>query len=143
MGEASEKLLSYAGNSNAYELPYSEVRESQLAALNERLRERVDRIKIIKLRAQDAGIIRLAKLDDVVPLLLPHTAYKSYPEGFLTEKKWDRLTKWLSTVSAYPTDNIDLAGVREIDDWVDACGKAGHFVSCSSGTTGKSAMLVA
>jgi hypothetical protein len=78
-----------------------------------------------------------------VPLLLPHTAYKSYPESFLTEKKWDRLTKWLGTVSAHPTDAVDLSDVREIDDWVDACGRAGLFVSCSSGTTGKSAMLVA
>ncbi len=143
MGEVSDKLLSYAGNSSAYELPYRDVRGYQLAALNERLQERANRIKIVKLRAQDAGIEELTKLEDVVPLLLPHTAYKSYPEGFLSEKKWDRLTKWLSTVSAYPTDNIDISGVREIDDWVDACGKAGHFVSCSSGTTGKSAMLVA
>ena len=75
--------------------------------------------------------------------MLPHTAYKSYPESFLIEKKWDRLTKWLGTVSAYPTDNVDLSEVKEIDDWVAACEKAGHFVSCSSGTTGKSAMLVA
>jgi hypothetical protein len=77
-----------------------------------------------------------------VPLLLPHTAYKSYPESFLVNERWDRLTKWLGTVSAYPTDNVDLTGVEDIDAWVDACGKAGHFVSCSSGTTGKSAMLV-
>jgi hypothetical protein len=111
--------------------------------MNERLQERIDRIKLVKLRAQDADVTEIRSFEDVVPLLLPHTAYKSYPESFLTEKKWDRLTKWLGTVSAYPTDNVDLSDVREIDDWVAACEKAGHFVSCSSGTTGKSAMLVA
>jgi hypothetical protein len=111
--------------------------------LNERLQEQVGSIKLVKLRAQDAGITEIAQLEDVIPLLLPHTAYKSYPEAFLTEKKWDKLTRWLGTVSAYPTSDIDLTGVNEIDDWVEACGKAGHFVSCSSGTTGKSAMLVA
>lgn len=123
--------------------PYAEVREAQLAALNEKLQEQGGKIKLVKLRAQDAEIASIQTLGDVVPLLLPHTAYKSYPESFLIEKKWDRLTKWLGTVSTYPTDNVDLSQVKEIDDWVDACAKAGHFVSCSSGTTGKSAMLVA
>lgn len=142
MGKNVDQLLSLAGSEAAY-APYSEVRDLQLKAIDERLQERIDRIKLVKLRAQEAGISEIKSLEDVVPLLLPHTAYKSYPESFLTEKKWDRLTKWLGTVSAYPTDNIDLSEVKEIDDWVAACGKAGHFVSCSSGTTGKSAMLVA
>lgn len=143
MGKNVDELTSYMGGGEGYALSWDDIRETQLAALDERLQDRIDRIKLVKLRAQDAEISKIEKLEDVVPLLLPHTAYKSYPESFLTEKKWDRLTKWLGTVSAYPTDNIDLSEVREIDDWVDACEKAGHFVSCSSGTTGKSAMLVA
>jgi hypothetical protein len=128
---------------SGHALSRGEIAELQLAALDERLQERLDRIKLVKLRAQDAGITAIRRLEDVVPLLLPHTAYKSYPESFLTEKKWDRLTRWLGTVSSSPTDNVDLSGVGEIDDWVAACERAGHFVSCSSGTTGKSAMLVA
>jgi len=130
-------------DASGFDIPHSEIRDLQLQALNERLQERIDRIKLVRHRAEEAGITEIRTLEDVVPLLLPHTAYKSYPESFLTEKKWDRLTKWLGTVSAYPTDNVDLSDVKEIDDWVAACEKAGHFVSCSSGTTGKSAMLVA
>ena len=143
MGENVEKLTRHMPEASGHDLSYADVRELQLAALDERLQERIDRIKLVRLRAEDAEITAIRTLEDVVPLLLPHTAYKSYPESFLTEKKWDRLTKWLGTVSAHPTDNIDLSEVREIDDWVAACEKAGHFVSCSSGTTGKSAMLVA
>lgn len=142
MGSNIDQLVSAVGTDGAY-ASYSEVKDVQIAAMNERLQEQVDRIKLVKLRAQDAEITRITRLEDVVPLLLPHTAYKSYPESFLTDKKWDRLTKWLGTVSAYPTDNVDLTGIEQIDDWVAACERAGHFVSCSSGTTGKSAMLVA
>ena len=142
MGANCDKLLSLAGTAEAY-APYEEVRDTQIAAINERLQEQIGRIKLVALRAADAGISEVKSLADVVPLLLPHTAYKSYPESFLTDRKWDRLTKWLGTVSAYPTSNVDLSEVKDIDDWVAACGKAGHFVSCSSGTTGKSAMLVA
>lgn len=143
MGENTEKLVAYLGDPAGYDLGHGEIADVQIAAMNERFHEQVGKIKLVALRAKDAGIREIKSIEDVIPLLLPHTAYKSYPESFLTEKKWDRLTKWLGTVSAYPTDNVDLSGVQEIDDWVEACGRAGHFVSCSSGTTGKSAMLVA
>ena len=143
MGKNVDKLLSYLAKDEGYALSHEDVRDTQIAAMNERLQEQVEKIKLVALRARDARIEEINSLEDAVPLLLPHTAYKSYPESFLTEKKWDRLTKWLGTVSAHPTDNVDLSEVREIDDWVAACEKAGHFVSCSSGTTGKSAMLVA
>jgi hypothetical protein len=33
--------------------------------------------------------------------------------------------------------------VNDIDEWIERLQQAGHFVSCSSGTTGKSAMLIA
>jgi len=142
LGKNCDELLSKAMSDAAY-APYAEVRETQIAAMNERLHEQGQRIKLVALRAKDAEIAEIRSLADAVPLLLPHTAYKSYPESFLTEKKWDRLTKWLGTVSACPTDQVDLSGVAEIDDWVEACARAGLFVACSSGTTGKSAMLVA
>lgn len=142
MGKNCDELLRNAGTPAAY-APYAEVRDQQIAAMNERLQEQGQRIKLVALRAADAGITEIGALADAVPLLLPHTAYKSYPESFLTDKRWDRLTKWLGTVSAYPTDTVDLSGVAEIDDWVEACAEAGLFVACSSGTTGKSAMLVA
>jgi hypothetical protein len=142
-GGTVEKLLSYMPGSTGHTLPYAEVRTAQIAALDEKLQQQIGRIKLVKHRAEEAGTTEIRHMEDVVPLLLPHTAYKSYPESFLTEKKWDRLTKWLGTIAAHPVDQIDLTGVAEIDDWVEACAKAGHFVACSSGTTGKSAMLVA
>src|SRR6516164_9328990 len=142
MGEATEKLMGFHGSSRAYTVPFLETRAMQIAALNERLRERVDRIKLVGLRARDGGITEIRDFADVVPLLLPHTAYKSYPESFLAERKWDRLTRWLGTVSNYPLDNVDLAGVADVDDWIGRLEQAGHFVSCTSGTTGKAAMLV-
>lgn len=143
MGESADSLLKYMPKASGFDIPYPEIRDLQVAALNERLQEQGLGIKLVALRAKDAQITEITKLDDVVPLLLPHTAYKSYPESFLMEKKWERLTKWLATVSAHPTDAVELSDVREIDEWVEACARAGLFVSCSSGTTGKSAMLVA
>lgn len=143
VGQATGKLLSYVGTAGAYLTPHAEIRDAQVAALDERLQEKGVNIKLVALRARDAGISRITRLEDVVPLLLPHTAYKSYPEGFLTEKKWDRLSRWLGTITPYQTGDIDVSGVNDIDGWLSACEKAGHMVSCTSGTTGKPAMLVA
>jgi len=78
-----------------------------------------------------------------VPLLFPHSAYKSYPERFLTDGKWDRLGKWLGTISPYPIAPIKTSDVVDLDDWLARLEANGNYVSCSSGTTGKSAMLIA
>ncbi len=83
------------------------------------------------------------RFEDVVGLLLPHTAYKSYPESWLREERWDRLSKWLDTVSSHRVPPQDRDAIHGMDDWIDKLEQQGFFVSCSSGTTGKSAMLVA
>jgi hypothetical protein len=143
MGEAVDRLLEYQRRDDCYTVPFSEVHDLQIAAMNERLHERVDRIRLVRFRAEEAGVGQIRDFGDVVPLLLPHTAYKSYPENFLIEEKWDKLTKWLGTVSSYPVDDTKLDGIRDVDEWIERLELAGHPVSCSSGTTGKSAMLIA
>lgn len=143
MGENVDRLLGTMKDRTGFDLPYADIRDLQVAAIAERFAEQVGRIKLVRQRAEDAGISEIRTLHDVVPLLLPHTAYKSYPESLLVNKRWDRLTRWLATVSAQPTDNVDLAGVDDVDGWIAACEAAGHYVSCTSGTTGKPAMLPA
>lgn len=143
MGKNVDELLAHMPARTGFDLPYAAVRDQQLLALAERFHEGVDQIKLVRQRAQDASVTQIGSLRDMVPLLLPHTAYKSYPESFLTGKRWDRLTRWLGTVSSQPVDGIDLEGVEDVDSWIAACEAAGHFVSCTSGTTGKPAMLPA
>ena len=128
LGEAVNQLLRYMPDASGFNVPHNAIRATQLAAMNERFQERVDKIKLVRMRASEAGISEIRELNDVVPLLLPHTAYKSYPESFLTEQRWDRLTKWLGTVSAYPADNVPLDDVAGIDQWIERLGQAGHFV---------------
>src|SRR2546422_80028 len=99
MGEVAERLLRHMPDRSGYEASYQEVRDLQVAAMNERLQEQVGRIKLVAMRAEAGGISEVRSREDAVPLLLPHTAYKSYPESYLIGEKWDKLTKWLNTVS--------------------------------------------
>lgn len=143
MGEAADRLMSKVADPDRFDYSAAEIRDEQVAALNERFQERKDRIKLLAMRAGEAGIDEIRSVEDMVPLLFPHTAYKSYPESFLIDERWDRLTKWLGTVSPYPIEGVDLEGIVDIDDWIARLAAKGYFISCSSGTTGKSAMLIA
>ena len=143
MGEAVERLTGLVGTEKCYDIPFDDVRYAQVEAMNERFQERKDAIKLLAHRAREAGLAEIRSHEDAVQLLFPHTAYKSYPESFLTEERWDRLAKWLDTVSTYRVPPVDRTQIDGMDGWVDKMQESGHFVSCSSGTTGKSAMLVA
>jgi hypothetical protein len=60
----------------------------RLAAAEAVVDERRGQVPILERRARDAGLDRIRRLRDLVPLLLPHTAYKSYPATFVTRKRW-------------------------------------------------------
>ena len=143
MGAEVERLTSLVGTQDCYDIPFAKLREVQVAAMNERFQERRERIKLVGHRAGEAGISEVRSHEDMVKLLLPHTAYKSYPENWLAGKRWDRLSKWLDTVSTHRVPVDEVSDVADVDGWVEKLSDNGFFVSCSSGTTGKSAMLVA
>ncbi|MEV6336743.1 hypothetical protein AB0M12_18735 [Nocardia vinacea] len=143
MSSAIQTLTRLADAADRFDHSAADLRETQIAALDEKLRQHHDRIKLLGHRAREAGITEIRDRADMVPLLFPHSVYKSYPESFLIEEKWDRLGKWLGTVSPYPISPIETSDIADIDDWIGRLQAAGHYVSCSSGTTGKSAMLLA
>jgi hypothetical protein len=143
VGAAVEQLTSRVRAADRFATSHAELRAIQVEAMNERFQERKDRIKLLGHRATEADLAEIRSRDDVVSLLFPHSVYKSYPESFLTEGKWERLGKWLATVSPYPIAPIETSDIVDLDDWLARLEAKGNYVSCSSGTTGKSAMLIA
>lgn len=143
MGDAVERLTRLVEAEDRYNIPFADLRDAQIAAINERFQECKGQIKLVGHRAREAGIAEARGLEEVVRLLLPHTAYKSYPENWLAQKRWDRLSKWLDSVSTHRVPVDKVSDADEVDDWIEKLAENGFFVSCSSGTTGKSAMLVA
>jgi hypothetical protein len=138
--EASS-LVSLIDTENPFDHAHSDILDRQLAAIDERFQDRVGRIKLLKNRAEEGEISEVRSMADVVPLLFAHTAYKSYPESWLIEGKWDRLGKWLDTVSTYRVEPMDTSAIKGLDEWLALLEQHDHYVSCSSGTTGKCAMM--
>lgn len=143
MGAAADRLTSLVHKDDRFDYDFADVRAAQIEAMNERFQERKDAIKLLRHRAEEANLTEVRSHEDMAQLLFPHTAYKSYPENWLMDERWDRLSKWLDTVSTHrvPVDAVKDAG--SVDDWIGKLQAEGFNVSCSSGTTGKSAMLVA
>lgn len=96
------------------------------------------KIKVLDRLADEVGVSAINTIEDLVPLGLPHTFYKSYSLGDIQKRRFDRLTNWLSTLSAYDLSDIDVAGCDTIEDWLLRLEAATPIRPVSSsGTSGK------
>ena len=136
-----KQLLDMIVEPDAYNRPPGELLPLQLAAARELVEERRSQISVLRRRAEEAGVGEIHSLADLVPLLFAHSVYKSYPAAFIEQGRWDRMLQWLQTLSVAKVTNTDVAGVRDVDEWIARLGAAGHKILATSGTTGKCSFL--
>lgn len=117
------------------------IEQLQLLAAQEVFAERVEQVALLKRRADETGIQRIASLEDLVPLLFAHTTYKSYPQSFVDQGQWGRLLQWLSTVAVGPVKEVDVAGVDGLDQFIDRLWANGFEILATSGTSGKCSLI--
>jgi hypothetical protein len=141
MPSATERLVGLRDANDRFDTPPEELLSMQLEAVNERLAEQIDQIPLLRNRVESSGITKIVEPADLVPLLFAHNTYKTYSEPWLLEGQWDRMARWLQTVSTYDAGGASFEGVAGLDEWVSRLEEAGRFVACSSGTTGKPALL--
>jgi hypothetical protein len=138
---ALQSLIALTRAPDPYRQPPDDLQTLQLAALQERFVERRNQIKVVGHRARELGITDLRSLESIVPLLFADANYKSYPDSFIENGRWDRMTLWLQTLSTHPITGMDHARVHNMDDWVSELRRNGHHVMSSSGTSGKQSFI--
>lgn len=138
---AVQRLMAMAELDDPFTTPREELEPLWIDAINQRFQEARGSVKLLDQLAENAGTDTIKSLDDVVPLLFAHTAYKSYPESFIDKGQWDRMCLWLSTLSKHPVEGVNLEGVNDADDWIARLHEAGHPLFATSGTTGKNSFL--
>src|SRR4051812_4450502 len=109
------QLLEMLNLQDPFSFPRERLEPLQLAAAREVFAHQRGRIPVLGNIASEAGVDEIRTLDDLVPLLLSHTTYKSYAQSFIQKGQWDRMSTWLGLVSARTYEDIDIAGVRDID----------------------------
>jgi hypothetical protein len=138
---ARHALMEMINQPDCYGMAQERLVPMQIEAARELIAERRTQLPILERRIRETGTERIGKLDDLIPLLFSHTAFKSYPMSFVKNGQWNRLTQWLGTLTTRPMGQVNLDNVIDIDDWVSRLWDAGHLVNTTSGTSGKVSSL--
>jgi hypothetical protein len=141
MTSAVERLTSLQEAADCFDIDPSLLRHLQIEAVDERLQQLRCRIPLLHSLARATGIDRVRELGDVLPLLFPDNAYRSYADTWIAGGAWLELAEWLRTVSTHSVDGADLRGVDSLEEFVERLARVGCYVSCSSGATGRSALI--
>ncbi|PMS28012.1 hypothetical protein C0Z16_23805 [Paraburkholderia rhynchosiae] len=138
---ALDTLLQLTAHPDPFRNAPDDLHAIQLQALRERFAQRRRQIRILDKRATDADVGELSNLHDAVPLLFADAVYKSYPDAFIEQGKWARLTAWLQTLTAQKIEGPNYTNVTNMDDWINELRRHGHYVMSSSGTSGKQSFI--
>jgi hypothetical protein len=110
----------------------------QLDALRMRFASLVDHVPLLGRFAEEQGLKDITRLEDAALLLFPHTMYKSYPLSAIENSQFNRLTRWVGTLTALDVSGVNSDQCGSIDDWIDAMDASSEVrLRHSSGTTGK------
>jgi hypothetical protein len=138
---AVDRVLEYWKGDDPFDYEYPAVRELQVEAFNERLRQRRSEVRVVAQKADELGIDSIESLDDAVPLLFSANVYKSYPESFISKGRWDHLLKWLGGLAVEDLADVDVSAVEDVDGFIDRVRAAGHQLVTTSGTSGKCSLF--
>src|SRR5436309_1382264 len=97
-----------------FAIPLEEQRQLQLSGARTRFAQLVERIPVLGRLADEQGIHRIGSIEDMAPLLVPHSAMKSYPMSFLENGRFDRLTNWLDGFTVHDLSPVDAGACDSI-----------------------------
>ncbi len=111
----------FFGNSytRMHSIPRDELLAMQLSGLQARFSSLRESVPVLGKMADAVEIDRIEKIEDVVPLLFDHSVYKSYPDSLLEEADFSGMNRWLSTLTSFDLESVDVSDCSGIDDWID------------------------
>jgi len=122
----------------AFQLSLAQIEQLHLEGARKRFAQLRPALSVLDRLAREQGITQITQIDDIAPLLFPHTVYKSYPISYLERAKFDKLTTWLGGLTTSDISHVDASGIESIDDWLDLLdAQTDLTVAHTSGTTGK------
>ena len=125
-----------------YSIPLPVLEEIQLGAARTRFETLRGNISMLQRFAAEQHVEQIRSLEDLALLLVPHSAYKSYPLSILELGQFDRLTRWLGKFTTCDLSAVDTTACESIDDWIIALDTQTDIrITHSTGTSGKLSFL--
>jgi hypothetical protein len=109
----------------------------QLEALKLRFAAQKDSVAALSRLVERQGVTGIDSFADALPLFFDHRVYKSYPLSLIETRDFPKLTAWLNRLTTHDLTQMDLAGLKTLDDWLSRLDAFGMIVGHSTGTTGK------
>lgn len=125
-----------------FSMSREQVDRVQLSGLQRRLAELVQKLPRLRKLANANRISSINDINDIVPLLYPHTEYKSYPLSLIDNCQFEHLNAWLNDHTTHDLSKLDVSGCQSLDEWLDVVeANTPVRVLTSSGTSGKISLL--
>lgn len=116
----------------------AELERFQLDVANNLFRTLSPDVRALERVAKNVRFTSASCIDDLVPLLFPHTAYKSYSLDWLRNGDFQKLTQWLQAFTSIDVSQVDVSNIELIDDWIDVLDRGTDLrVANTFGTSGK------
>jgi hypothetical protein len=142
MGSVTLEALLDMTPEELFALPLAEQHAVQLLGARRRFHALRPALGMLGRLAEEQGITEIHAIADLAPLLIPHSAMKSYPMSFLEQSRFTQLTQWLDGFTTHDLSGLDVGACDSIDDWLDVLDARSEVrVLHSTGTTGKLSFL--
>lgn len=125
-------------NEAVHAIPVGHIEEEQLGLIGERFAGLRHRIGVLDRLADDLRIGKIDSPEDVIALCFPHTFYKAYSVSDVERRRFDRMTRWLGSLTSVDLSAVDTSGCDSLESWMGALRERSSLRPlCSSGTSGK------
>lgn len=125
-----------------FALSVDELEYFQLSCLQQRLADLAPKVTALNNLVEENKIAELNHIHDVVPLLFPHTVYKSYPLSLIDNCRFTQLNDWLNEYTSHDISCVDVSHCQSLDEWLEVLETETPIrVLTSSGTSGKISLL--
>jgi len=115
-----------------------ELAQVQLRGIQQRFEEMRPKVNVLERLSEDLDITKIERAEDVTALCFPHTMYKSFAVSYIEDGRFDRMTRWLSTLTTVDLSGVDATGCDSLESWLNLLeARTTLRPLCSSGTTGK------
>jgi len=97
----------------------------------------LEKIPVYKKMAKEEGIDRIDDLETIKKyLMFTDDVFKSYDQSLLDNNDFAGMNEWLSSIF-HERINVDVRGVKSIDEWIGRLAPHGINLCYSSGTSGR------
>jgi hypothetical protein len=109
----------------------------QLAVLQQRFAKLKEEVAALGRLADRQGVERIGSFGEALPVFFDHRVMKNYPLQIIETRDFPKLTAWLNRMTAHDLTQMDLTGLKTLDEWMTRLDDFGMIIGHSTGTTGK------